>query len=553
MKKYHWIPFILLILTVPPLYGQSSRFLIEFTDKDTAFNSYSLNQPEEFLSEKAIERRKRYNIPLERSDLPISSRYTDSIKPFLRNIQNRTKWMNALVAEVDSVFLDTLRKFSFVERVKYLAPAFQSHTKQNNKGIQVRDTSKIKAERLVTDSAFYGYSWEPVSMLNGHLLHQDDHRGENMVIAVLDAGFRHVDKLPVFDYIRENNQILGVRDFEDNDGEVYDTHSHGTMVLSLLAGYIPELYVGTAPEAQYWLLRTEVGGSEYLIEEYNWIAAAEFADSAGVDIINSSLGYTTFDDSTQNHSFQDLDGDTTPISRAASIAASKGMLVVSSAGNLGDNSWQHISAPADADSIITVGSVGPNRNYAFFSSTGPTSDGRIKPDLAAQGVANIVQQVDSSFVIANGTSFSAPIISGLAACLWQKFPELSNMELMEKLFRSGHQYANPDTLIGYGIPSFSRAGEIKIEDLDKSSVEIFPNPFKNHFYISIPDVRLDEAPIYLEIYDMMGRKVYNSQFSKSVTGNHIRINALSENPSGIYLIKLRLKPDYVIKQKMIKY
>jgi subtilisin family serine protease len=325
------------------------------------------------------------------------------------------------------------------------------------------------------------------------------------------------------------------------------------MVLSLLAGYIPELYVGTAPEAQYWLLRTEVGGSEYLVEEYNWIAAAEFADSAGVDIINSSLGYTTFDDSTQNHSFQDLDGDTTPISRAASIAASKGMLVVSSAGNLGDNSWQHISAPADADSIITVGSVGPNRNYAFFSSTGPTSDGRIKPDLAAQGVANIVQQVDSSFVIANGTSFSAPIISGLAACLWQKFPELSNMELMEKLFRSGHQYANPDTLIGYGIPSFSRAGEIKIEDLDKSSVEIFPNPFKNHFYISIPDVRLDEAPIYLEIYDMMGRKVYNSQFSKSVRGNHIRINALSENSSGIYLIKIRLKPNYVIKQKMIKY
>ncbi len=553
MKKYHWILFVFFILIVPELYGQSSRFLIEFTDKDTAFNSFSLDRPEEFLSKKAIERRKRYNIPLELSDLPLSPRYVDSLKPLLGNIQNRTKWMNALVAEVDSVFLDTVRKFGFVEKLKYLAPASPGNSKENNNGIQGKDTSKIKAEKMVTDSAFYGYSWEPVSMLNGHLLHENNHRGENMVIAVLDAGFRNVDKLPVFNYIRMNDQILGVRDFEDNDGEVYDTHSHGTMVLSLMAGNIPELYVGTAPEAKYWLLRTEVGGSEYLVEEYNWIAAAEFADSAGADIINSSLGYTTFDDTTQSHSFQDLDGDTAPISRAASLAASKGMLVISSAGNLGDNSWQHISAPADADSIITVGSVGPNKNYAFFSSTGPTYDGRIKPDLAAQGVANIVQHVDSSFVIANGTSFSAPIISGLAACLWQKFPELSNMELMEKLYRSGHRYANPDTLIGYGIPNLARAGEIKIEDLDRSSVKIFPNPFKNHFYISIPAVRLGENPIFLEIYDMMGRKVYNEKFSKSVRGNHIRINALSENPSGIYLIKLRLKSGYVIKQKMVKY
>lgn len=553
MKKKHWILFILILILARLSYAQSSRFLIEFDNKDINNNPFSLNHPEEYLSSKAVERRERFNIPVDLSDLPISPRYIDSIRPFIKGIQNRSKWMNALVAEIDSAYIDTIGTFSFVEELQFLAPGIHNYSKGNNKGIQGVDTSELKTETMVTDSAFYGYSWEPISMLNGHLLHQNQHRGETMVIAVLDAGFRNVDKLPVFEYMRKNNQILGIRDFEENDGQVFDTHNHGTMVLSLLAGYIPEVYIGTAPEANYWLLRTEVGSSEYLIEEYNWIAAAEFADSAGADIINSSLGYTTFDDTTQNHNFRDLNGSTTPISQAASMAASKGMLVVSSAGNMGDDSWQYISAPADADSILTVGSVDPNQNYAFFSSTGPTFDGRIKPDVAAQGMANVVQNTDSSFVMASGTSFSAPIISGLAACLWQKFPKLNNIELMEKLIQSGNQYASPDSLIGYGIPNFSRAGNINIEDLSKSSVKIFPNPFKNHFYINIPEVNLGDDPIYLEIFDLMGRKIVTRQLSQSLAGTRIRINTLSENPSGIYLIKLSLKPDYVIKQKMVKY
>jgi len=235
------------------------------------------------------------------------------------------------------------------------------------------------------------------------------------------------------------------------------------------------------------------------------------------------------------------------------MAASKGMLVLSSAGNQGNESWQYISAPADADSIISVGSVDPNGKYAFFSSTGPTYDGRIKPELAAQGISNVVQNVDSSFIMTHGTSFSTPIVSGLAACLWQKFPELSNIELKEKLIRNANQYASPDSLLGYGIPNFARAGDIRIEDLNKSSVEIFPNPFKNHFYINIPDVNTGEGPIYLEIYDLMGRKILNRKFTKTTVGNRIRINALSDTPTGIYLIKLSLNPDYTIKQKIVKH
>ncbi|MCF8335935.1 MAG: S8 family serine peptidase [Bacteroidales bacterium] len=553
MKKNLWILFMLLLTTIPLSYAQSSRYLIEFTDKDTTNNPFSLSEPEEFLSERAIDRRERYEIPMTLSDLPLSPRYIDSIKPFITTIQNKSKWMNSLVAEMNPASLDSIHAFQFVKNSKFLAPAIPTPSKANHKGIQENYIPELKSENTDSDSTFYGYSWEPISMLNGHLLHDNNYEGANIVIAVLDAGFRNVNKLPVFSHLWEDNQILGVRDFEENDQQVFDTHNHGTMVLSLMAGYIPELFIGTAPKADYWLLRTEVGGSEYLVEEYNWIAAAEFADSAGADIINSSLGYTTFDDSTQNHTFQDLNGNTTPISQAATMAARKGMLVVSSAGNQGNDNWQYISAPADADSIITVGSVDPNRNYAFFSSTGPTSDGRIKPELAAQGVGNVVQNVDSSFVTTNGTSFSAPIISGLAACLWQKFPDLNNMEVIEKLIKSADQYTNPDSLLGYGIPNFSRAGNIKIEDLNKSSMQLFPNPFKNHFYISIPDVNIDKAPIYLEIFDLLGRKIYSREFSKSMAGKRTRINALSDNPAGIYFIKLTLTTDFVIKQKIVKY
>jgi subtilisin family serine protease len=389
-------------------------------------------------------------------------------------------------------------------------------------------------------------------MVKGHILHSNGYLGENMTIALLDAGYKNADKLPIFNSLWTNNQILGIRDFEEHDKQVFDNSSHGTMVFSVLAGNIPGVYVGTAPNAKYWLLRTEVGGSEYLSEEYNWIAAAEFADSAGVDIINSSLGYTTFNDSTLNHSQQDLDGRSIPVSKAAALAASKGMIVVNSAGNQGDDKWQYISAPADADSIISVGSVGPDLQPSFFTSTGPTFDGRIKPDLAAQGFGIIVQNSDSTFLIASGTSFSAPVISGLVACLWQKYPELSNIELMDKIFRSAHHYSSPDTLTGYGIPNFSLASGLSIDELSTPGVEIYPNPFQDHFFIRIPVLDPEGSTIYLEIFELLGREIYKREFSTSISGTQLCIDTLSNWPSGIYFIKLTIATETIIKQKLLK-
>ena len=292
-----------------------------------------------------------------------------------------------------------------------------------------------------------------------------------MQIAVIDAGFINADILPAFDSLWINNQILGQRDFVDGDNWVLDAHTHGMVILSILGANLPNELMGSAPKANYWLLRSEDAGSEYRIEEENWVSAAEFADSAGVDVINTSLGYSTFDDTLQNYNYKDMDGRTTRISRGAVKAASKGILVVVSAGNERNKLWKYITAPADADSILAVGAVDEFGTLASFSSVGPSSDGRIKPDVAAQGVGTVAQGL-GGLIGCNGTSCSSPVIAGLAACLWQANKQMSNVEIIEMIKQSSSQYQNPDTLTGYGLPNFANALSQIGADLPYSSIHI---------------------------------------------------------------------------------
>ncbi|MFC2086529.1 S8 family serine peptidase, partial [Bacteroidota bacterium] len=240
-----------------------------------------------------------------------------------------------------------------------------------------------------------------------------------------DAGFLNTNSLNAFDSAWVNNQILGGWDFVDNTPIEYSKHYHGSAVFSTIGANIPGIFVGTAPKASFWLLRSEDGNSEFRIEEEFWIAAAEFADSAGADVLNTSLGYSVFDYEWQNYSNNDLDGKTARISIASTIAARKGMMVVTSAGNSGNNvGWNFlITAPADADSILTIGAVNPLGNYVSFSSQGPTFDGRVKPNVVAQGYETAVQISDEEIVLGSGTSFSSPIIAGMTACLWQAVPD----------------------------------------------------------------------------------------------------------------------------------
>ncbi|OQX96977.1 MAG: hypothetical protein B6I20_13640, partial [Bacteroidetes bacterium 4572_117] len=379
MKKLlRLLATILLSVVISSLAAQVSpdHYLINLADKNNT--PYSLDNPGAFLSERAIQRRLKQNIPYNENDLPVNPVYLGELKALGLKIVNVSKWMNSLtVYSKDTLLLDTLDKIPFVKSIGINKKTY----------VKNMDTDKlqipIKAEKTndfdSADYYFYGNSFRQIEMLEGHHLHKEGFRGEGMLIAVLDAGFFKVDELPAFDSIRENNQIVGVYDFVDNDTEVYDASSHGMKVLSTMAGNIPGALVGTAPKAKYLLLRTEQGASEYIIEEHNWVVAAEYADSLGVDMINSSLGYNDFDDNNQDHVYADMDGNTTMISIAADIAASKGILVVTSAGNEGFSDWKYISAPADADSVLSIGAVAPDETIAYFSSRGPTFDKRIKP------------------------------------------------------------------------------------------------------------------------------------------------------------------------------
>jgi serine protease AprX len=300
------------------------------------------------------------------------------------------------------------------------------------------------------------------------------------MIGIFDAGFAGVNQSIYFDHLFENDKIIAVQDFVRNSGDVYQYDDHGTGVLSSISGYEESVYEGVAYDADIILCVTEDVPTEYIIEEYNWIFAAEFADSAGVDIINTSLGYNTFDDISMNYKYDDLDGDIARITRATDIAASKGILCVVSVGNEGSNNWEKLVAPADADSALAVGAVSSDFQYLNFSSSGPTSDERIKPDVAALGQGTKIIQYNGEISTGSGTSFASPMIAGLAAGLWQAYPELDNMEIIGLIRKGGSQFMQPDTLIGYGVPDYERIRS-SITALDEKS----NNP-GNSAFIRIP-------------------------------------------------------------------
>src|SRR6056297_3139953 len=537
MQKFI-LSFIFLLLT-SLIFSQVApdHYRIFFTDKNNS--EFSIDHPEAFLSSKAIERRIKQNIPIQINDLPVNKTYIDSLKKFGLSIKNTSKWLNtALVYTTDKELIDTLPMLNFIRSCQ--KTAYKPNPKKRKK-----DKIPSKKYHLNSDSTFdYGYSTKQISMLNGHILHRKGNMGQDMTIAILDAGFYNVDILPAFDSLWSNQQILGTYDFVDGDTAVFDASSHGMKVLSVMGANIPGQLIGTAPKANYWLLRSEQTATEYSIEEDNWVAAAEFADSVGADIINTSLGYSEFDDSVLNYTYKDMDGNTAFITKAADIAASKGLLVVVSAGNQGDDPWLYITAPADGDSVLTVGSVNQYAEYSYFSSIGPTFDGRIKPNIAAMGYQPAIQGIDVAITISNGTSFSAPLISGLAACLWQHFPDLNNVEIMRMIEESAHKYSSPDYYTGYGIPDFGKAANLtqtNVTTLSKNTLlNIFPNPFNDNLTIEI-NRKEDIQIIQIELFNITGQKIKQLNINDPTQDKSTLIlDNLNELPSGIYLLKIKM-------------
>lgn len=527
------------------LSAQYTKYWVQFTDKNN--NPYSVSNPSAFLSTRAIQRRTVQGISVIQNDLPVTPSYADSIRNVPNvTIINRSKWFNAVtISTTDTNALNTINAFPFVNSVQ---PVQRLNGNRNIEEDSFHPVISNLKSQIPNPAASYNYgpSFHQINMINGVCMHNLGYDGAGMQIAVLDAGFWKVDSLPAFDSLRTNGQILGTWDFVENDSMVYDSHTHGMMVLSLMGGNIPGQIVGTAPKASYWLLRTEEGATEYVIEEDNWVSGAEFADSCGADVFNTSLGYTEFDDSTQNHTYADMDGNTTRITIATDIAASKGILPVNSAGNSAWSPWFYISAPADADSVLAVGAVDSLMNCAGFSSRGPSFDGRVKPNVAAMGQDVYTASPGGGIGKGSGTSFSSPITAGMVACLWQANPGTTNMQVFDAIQQSASQFLVPDSLLGYGIPDFCYA-ELLLSQMEhdnkKEEIYVYPNPTSGLFELRIANCQ----NCGLTIYNTLGKIVYQSEIYNPKS----EID-LSRAPGGIYFLNLRAG-EKSYSAKVLKY
>ncbi|MBT8316909.1 MAG: S8 family serine peptidase [Lutibacter sp.] len=466
MKKALLIFF--LIFSYNQLIAQVEDAWVYFKDKPNEVTY--MNSPITMLTQRALDRRSRYNISIDVKDVPIETSYVSQIKNSVGiTIKARSKWLNALHVQGSENDIKNLLNLNFVESIYFANKLLNTVGKSANKS-EIQPRNK---EVELTTQFNYGNATNQIEMLQGHVLHENNFTGEGMQIAVIDAGFPNVDVFPAFQRLRDNNQILGGYDFVNRNDNFYTGYYHGMSVLSTIAGYIDNQFVGTAPDAKFYLFISEDNVNETPLEESLWVEAAERADSLGVDLINTSLGYTTFDNPNYDYEYADMDGQTTFISRGAEIAASRGMIVVNSAGNEGNSSWNYISAPADANSVLSIGAVDAAETIASFSSYGPTSDGRIKPDVCAQGKDVYIINSAGNVAISNGTSFSSPVLTGVVACLWQAFPEKSNTEIIQLVKESSHLFASPTAQEGYGIPNFEAIYSLlsqDVNDLDGDSV-----------------------------------------------------------------------------------
>jgi len=427
------------------------RFRVSFTDKKNC--GFSVKKPERFLSQKSIERRRRYGLTVDEYDLPITQKYLDSLLQTGFSIYNKSKWNNSAVVETaDSSIVCKVRNFPFVKEVRcvWIGPD----------SVAVYPNLKPRQEKIVnkrdTLNNYYGAGQKQVEMLGVNRLHEAGYKGQGVTIAVIDGGFYNADVIPGL----SSAKILGTRNFVRPQKSVYDELDHGMMVLSCIAANVPNSFVGTAPDAEFYLLQSEDGDSEQLVEEDNWCAAVEYADSLGCDIVTSSLGYYRFDYEEMNPKYSELNGCTAINSRSASLAESRGILVLNSAGNSGDEPWKKIGFPADAHDILAVGAVNSKRRNTNFSSLGNSADGRVKPDVMAMGEQSAVFDIDGTVCFVNGTSFSCPTMCGAAACLVQKYPSKRPSEIICALQQSSDNAQTPDNVYGYGIPDVMKAAAI---------------------------------------------------------------------------------------------
>lgn len=535
MKKQFTLLF-LLICTIS--FSQEDAW-VYFNDKPDA--QTFLNNPLAILSQRALDRRAAQGISLDQTDAPIHQAYIDQVTaaPGI-SVMAKSKWLNALHIRGTQLAINALTTLPFVTRVD-----FANKNLNTNKNTTPEVSGLFQKTFNVQADFPYGQSGTQIQMLNGHLLHQQNYTGTGKIIAVFDAGFPGVNTTAPFARIRNNNQIKGGYNFVTRSDNFYTGYQHGTQVLSNMAAYVENQLVGTAPDASYFLFVTEDYNTETPLEESLWVEAAEMADSLGVDVINSSLGYNKFTNTAYNHTYQDMNGNTTFVTRGANLAFTRGMIVVCSAGNEGANTWKYITAPSDGPNVLTIGSVNASEVRSSFSSQGPTSDGRIKPDVMAMGAGSVVTTETGELGFNNGTSFSSPTLAGLVACLWQALPNKTNAQLVQLIKESADRYTNPDDFYGYGIPDFQLAvtNALSVAAFERNGFTLYPNPVDAVLTISAP--QQNEATVVL--YNSLGQEVIR----KPLSGMQETTVSLENLKTGVYLYTI-VSGEATFSGKIIK-
>lgn len=532
MKK-KWMLLWMVMLTVLFLSAQEAPDTYWVKLKDKKGTPYQITNPEAFLSQRSIDRRIRQRIPIDETDLPVSPAYLAGLRDLGLEVVHSSKWLNGTtVRTADTSVVRKVAALAFVESIELTKPG--NVLKSAHQKLREPET------RADIPPARYGKAYNQLKQLNGQYLHNLGYRGKGIYIALLDAGFWHVNEIAAFDSLRNSGRIMGTRDFVDPDSDFYNQHSHGMSVLSTMGGNIPGKLTGTSPEASYFLFRSEDDFSEYLVEEDNWVAAAELADSLGVDVINSSLGYSEFEDPRMNHSFADMNGVKTRVTKGANMAFEKGILVFASAGNEGNNSWRRIISPSDGENVLAVAAVDTLGNRASFSSVGPAYGGAIKPNVAALGRLTYLVTSNGALGYSNGTSFSSPVLAGMGACLLQAHPQATAKQVKEAIEQSGSKYLTPDSLIGYGIPDFQKAHLI-LKSMEEQTPQtdatwsLWPNPFADYLVMR----KLKTVPhenCFIKIVNLQG--VCLRQLTIKAD-EMVLLKNLSNLPDGLLILSVR--------------
>lgn len=516
--------------------AQTAKYLVLLKDKTGT--PFTTDKPTAYLSQRSVDRRSRQGIALTSRDLPVNPSYVSQIRQTGAKVWYTSRWLNAVLVEANSTQLAAIRALSSVKGVEFnraLRTARLSAEKQTN----------ATQQKFGMDAFNYGASLSQIQMLGADAMHDQGYNGKGMLVAILDAGFLNSNTNPALSPLFSDKRVVVTYDFVANETSVYEDHSHGNNVFSIMASFKENSLIGPAYGASYALLRTEDDNSESRLEEANWLIAAEYADSLGVDVINTSLGYNQFDNEADDYTYADMNGKTTLITRAADWAAATGMIVVASAGNEGASAWKYISAPADADSVLAVGAVGSTKALASFSSIGPSADGRVKPDVCAQGALTVLSNQAGTVTAGNGTSYSAPLIAGLVTAFWQSQPQLTAMQVIDCIRRAGDRFASPTPQFGYGIPTFAAATEVArakylpmgVGGNKPTEAIVFPNPLGNANALQIQwGAEFTGKKVEVALTDVAGR-VWLQQ---SVMANEpsSKLTLPMAMPQGSYVLKM---------------